>query len=379
MRRGAPAPAPAAPDPHDNGGGGDGDGDGDRGGIGGGRRRSYRRLPAAPAPAAGAGAPAPLTIAAAGALCAIRDLAATPEAAVAVCEANGVGAICRLANKACACGADVRALLHGLCARALLALSAHDAVASCCPALTMAQPLASALLAATPLLSRGGGGGGGAAEEHEATATSDLLGALLVMLSHTGQAAAHLQPLLSPLGLDALAALCGHHGGAAAGRGPGPGGGRGGALGEKAGWLLCLLASDKTSAPHLLAHPHAFDAICGHGRRGGGAAQSCEEAAWALATLSADADLSRCLAGRDEVVSLLAELLRAPNAAVTLQAVWAVANLSLNPTARPRLLGLGVLPTLLSRLPQPAASAGGRRGRRGGAAAPAAAGAPARR
>ena len=122
-----------------------------------------------------------------------------------------------------------------------------------------------------------------------------------------------------------------------------------GAVGEKAGWLMCLVASDPVPATRLLAHPAGLQALVAHGVRG--ALQAKEEAAWAFATLSAEGDHSCQLAGRVDVVTLLLCLAQEPAQVVALQAIWAIANLTLLPTARTTILELQPFGTLLQLLP----------------------------
>ena len=59
----------------------------------------------------------------------------------------------------------------------------------------------------------------------------------------------------------------------------------------QASWLLCLLAASAESSKTLLADAAALPAMFAHARRPSDSAQ--EEAAWALATLSADTQTSR--------------------------------------------------------------------------------------
>ena len=104
------------------------------------------------------------------------------------------------------------------------------------------------------------------------------------------------------------------------------------AVGARAGWLICLLASESVSAAKLLELPTAIPALLRHGGRE--TIQAKEEAAWALATLSADSTHATKLADRADVPAFLLTLMDVPSNAVSLQAVWAIANLTLLPAAR---------------------------------------------
>ena len=119
-------------------------------------------------------------------------------------------------------------------------------------------------------------------------------------------------------------------------------------IGEKAGWILCLLVSDSEPAAALLAHPHALAALVAHGQRL--SKQSKEEAAWALATLSAESKQARTLASHIPVIELLVSLVAISSKSVSLQAVWALTNLSLLPSARPILVQHEVMPCLLHKI-----------------------------
>ncbi len=116
------------------------------------------------------------------------------------------------------------------------------------------------------------------------------------------------------------------------------------------GWLLCLLAAPARGggAPvaNALSHPQVLDAIVKHGRSPAPGGQ--EEAAWALAALSAEGDHSETLARSDACLLLLIELLSSPPLPVKLQAAWALANLALHANALARLTQLPVTPPLVA-------------------------------
>ena len=93
-----------------------------------------------------------------------------------------------------------------------------------------------------------------------------------------------------------------------------------------AGWIVCSLAGHEATPTSL--KPRAIPVVLAHGRRY--CEEAKEEAAWALASMSANpTDAALLVPHFGAVLALLAELAADDVPSVQMQSVWALANLAL--------------------------------------------------
>ena len=129
-----------------------------------------------------------------------------------------------------------------------------------------------------------------------------------------------------------------------------------------AGWIVCSLAGHETTPSALKAR--TIPVVLAHGRRH--CEEAKEEAAWALASISAKPEDSALLVPHlDALLALLVELTQDDAPSVQMQSAWALANLALvvDDTAKEAmaeqltLLLLALVQRAASRQPEEAASA----------------------
>ena len=116
----------------------------------------------------------------------------------------------------------------------------------------------------------------------------------------------------------------------------------------QAGWLLCLLSSERILSSEAFVASGVLQALLDYGWRRQSTAQ--EETAWALGTLSVESTYARVLAADLGALRLLVSLLGGETPPVRLQAAWAVANLSMIGGTPQRLQSVGVTSFLIDGL-----------------------------